>query len=891
MPDFDDSLGGHTLGDNDNDDRFEKSLGDERTLGDANIEDDFLEDGIKLEDLSERYTEEGILGQGGMGEVLLATDTRLDRKVAIKRILGKAARSKTASQRFLTEAKSIAALNHNNIVQIYDYGRSTEGPFLIMECVQGGSLLDKCKEGPIELEEAVNIFSQLCDGLAKAHAANIIHRDIKPANVLMSEEGVPKLTDFGLAKDDTADTGMTMEGAVIGTLDFMPPEQREGAHLTDHRSDLWSLAATFYQMLTGEPPRVIDLDSIPSDLRPVIARALKSRKEDRFQSALEMREAILQAHSGKKDTSRTLGEGECPECDTLNPPSRKFCRNPSCAASLEVECLNCKASMAVWEDVCDKCGKVQSLIREERKREQFNLELKEKVLSLIKGRDFTLAFQQLQAVPTNSLDDEVLKIASDLELVINTLSSTKKELEAAYKQKQLSQLWEAVKTFTFITDTDKRINDLKDALLKKYAGRLETTPPILPSDFPTHWYGKVIENPIIQYVNHRGETKKFEFVTGTLRWGKKYYLNPDNPLVQRDEDGNAIIPPARMATNPFTGEPMEVLSREARSSKPYVSGKVKPSGKTISLWLDRVVNAKEVEDALIYNAQLATEGVESFQYGIDIVYENYAAEVKTFQGAANSILISDYGISVIVAPKFQRIHLRRDRIRNWDDVMASIPDGNVAYETPEHLKPPENHFRKILLEQKEGEDDIPSAAYSMTDETEYTLELEDETEYTLELEEPAATQDDAPFETIEEVVDYAENLALQAGLLGNEYYFKSNMPYDKVLNAINRYCNVPCQPSDVLVFCDNTVFGSGKKGFLMTERFICWNEPNVGLVYLEGIREMRYDERPNLFSVASLYVDGREIQVNGPSVEATNYFVELIANMIQTIADDIYGSR
>ena len=119
-------------------------------------------------DLSARYTEEGVLGKGGMGEVLLATDTRLDRKVAIKRILGKAARSKIATQRFLTEAQSIAALNHTNIVQIYDYGRSTDGPFLIMECVQGGSLLDTCKEGPIELDAAVEIFSQLCDGLAKA---------------------------------------------------------------------------------------------------------------------------------------------------------------------------------------------------------------------------------------------------------------------------------------------------------------------------------------------------------------------------------------------------------------------------------------------------------------------------------------------------------------------------------------------------------------------------------------------------------------------------------------------------------------------------------------------------------------------------------------------------
>ena len=879
MPDFDDTLGGQTLGGDDNDDRFEKSLGDEHTLGDANIQDDWGDDDMELVDLSVRYTEEGVLGQGGFGQVLLATDMRLNRKVAIKRILGKAARSKTATQRFLTEAQSIAALNHSNIVQIYDYGRSTDGPFLIMECVQGGSLRERCKEGPIELDEAVNIFSQLCDGLAKAHAANIIHRDIKPANVLMTEDSVPKLTDFGLAKDDTADTGLTMQGAVIGTLDFMPPEQREGAHLTDHRSDLWSLAATFYQMLTGEPPRVIDLDAVPADLRSFLAKSLKSKKEDRFQSANEMREAILQAHSGKMDTSRSLGEGECPECGTLNPPSRKYCRNPSCAASLEVECLHCQAAMAVWEDVCDKCGKVQSLIREERKREQFNSELKEQILSLIKERDFSIALQQLQAVPTSSLDDEILKIAVELELVINTLNSTKKEVEAAYKQKQLSQLWEAVKTYTFITDTDKRINNLKNALLEKYAGKLEITPPILPTDFPTHWYGKVIENPIVHYVNHRGETKEFEFVTGTLRWGKKYHLYPGNPEVQRDANGNAIIPPARMCPNPFRpGETMEVLHPFANSAKPYVSGKVKPSGKTLSLWLDRVLNAKEVEDALIYNAQLRIEGVESFQHTTDIIYENYAGEIKTFHGAANSILISDYGLSVIVAPKFERIHLRRDRIKNWEEVITSIPDGNVIQARTKQISSPHkptNHFGEILMATKGEHDDFPSVVEEFTVPPQPTS---------------SATEEDAPFETIQDVVDYAENLALQAGLLGNEYYFKSDMPYDKVRNAINRYCNVPCEPSDVLVLCDNTVFGSGKKGFFMTERFICWNEPNVGLVYLEGIREMRYDERSNIFSVASLYVDGTEIQVNGPSVEATNYFIELIANMIQTIADNIYGT-
>jgi formylglycine-generating enzyme len=374
MPDHEDSLGGETFSGEEQQDSAEQSLGDgatmgdtaahslgdQSTFGDTNVDDELFDDGMEVVDLSTRYTEESVLGKGGFGEVILATDTRLGRKVAIKRIQGKAARSKTAVQRFLTEAKSIATLSHNNIVQIYDYGRATDGPFLIMECVQGGSLLDLSRKGPIEQDEAVKIFSQVCDGLAKAHAENIIHRDIKPANILMTEDGVPKLTDFGLAKDDTADTGMTMEGAVIGTLDFMPPEQRKGAEFTDHRSDLWSLAATFYQMLTGKSPKVINITSLPPKLQSVVAKALEESKEDRFQSAVEMREAILQAHSGKMDTSRSLGEGECPQCATANPSGNKYC--DECGASLQVKCLNCESDIAIWNKACRECGTQQDLL-------------------------------------------------------------------------------------------------------------------------------------------------------------------------------------------------------------------------------------------------------------------------------------------------------------------------------------------------------------------------------------------------------------------------------------------------------------------------------------------------------------------------------------------------
>ena len=153
-------------------DSSDRSLGDQSTFGggtDSSLSDIGGLTGdadldMEIVDLS-RYEVQETLGKGGMGEVLLATDTRLNRKVAIKRMLGDATRSQTAVRRFLTEAQSIAALNHPNIVQIYDYGRATDGPFLIMEYVEGNSLLEKCREGAIPIDEAIEMTCQLCDGL------------------------------------------------------------------------------------------------------------------------------------------------------------------------------------------------------------------------------------------------------------------------------------------------------------------------------------------------------------------------------------------------------------------------------------------------------------------------------------------------------------------------------------------------------------------------------------------------------------------------------------------------------------------------------------------------------------------------------------------------------
>jgi formylglycine-generating enzyme required for sulfatase activity/tRNA A-37 threonylcarbamoyl transferase component Bud32 len=353
------------------------SLGDSQTqIGELVVDGEDLNDGLELTDLTARYTVVKRLGQGGMGEVLLANDNRLKRQVAIKRIRGEQARSRSALQRFLTEAQAIAALNHPNVVQVYDYGRDQEGPFLIMEYVDGQSLLERCRDNPMPMDEAVEITCELLSGLGRAHEQGIIHRDIKPANILLTKEGKPKLTDFGLAKQTTADHGQTVTGAVLGTIDFMPPEQRRDATLVDARSDLWSLAATLYQILTCKSPKVIRLDLLPKNLASTLGQALEEKPAERFQTAAEFRHALRQAMQVSAVPAESdLYAGQCPQCGTRNEANVRFCRE--CTSPLKVPCLNCGTEIPIWDKGCTDCGtrQVDLLERKRTELQQLRIEV------------------------------------------------------------------------------------------------------------------------------------------------------------------------------------------------------------------------------------------------------------------------------------------------------------------------------------------------------------------------------------------------------------------------------------------------------------------------------------------------------------------------------------
>src|SRR6202045_160071 len=201
------------------------------------------------------YRVDALLGYGGMGVVYRAWHLRLNRAVALKMLRAGPCARRDELERFLREAQAVAALRHPNIVQVHDVGDVEGRPYFTMEFVEGGDLADQIQGVPQPARQAATLVATLADAVHVAHQSGIVHRDLKPANVLLTRDGTPKVTDFGLARRLEGNGGLTLSGVPVGTPSYMAPEQARGQKAAiGPATDVYALGAILYELLTGRPP-------------------------------------------------------------------------------------------------------------------------------------------------------------------------------------------------------------------------------------------------------------------------------------------------------------------------------------------------------------------------------------------------------------------------------------------------------------------------------------------------------------------------------------------------------------------------------------------------------------------------------------------------------------
>ena len=283
------------------------------------------------------------LGHGGMGVVYTAQDPRLKRQVAIKLLPPDLTRDTTAKQRFLQEAQAASALDHPNICNIHEINETEDGQlYLVMAHYAGETLKERIARGPLPVDDAVDIATQVGQGLAEAHGAGIVHRDIKPANLLIARGGVVKILNFGLAKLAGTE-GVTQTGTTVGTVAYMSPEQLRGEEL-DQRTDIWSLGVVLFEMLAGERPfKGEGLEAVSAnvlhgtpiqlararptvrrDLERVVNRALAKPLSDRYRAVTDLVDDLRKLRSSL--TVTTAAEADVPSIAVL--PFRKMSTDP-----------------------------------------------------------------------------------------------------------------------------------------------------------------------------------------------------------------------------------------------------------------------------------------------------------------------------------------------------------------------------------------------------------------------------------------------------------------------------------------------------------------------------------------------------------------------------------
>ncbi len=425
------------------------------------------------------------IGDGGMGVVYLARDRRLGRVVAIKRLNAQCLADPHLKDRLFQEARAAASLNHIYIVHIYALGEDAGGPFIVMEYIAGPrtdteertptppfSLADRVhRQGPMALDQALELIVKLCRAMEYAHSCGIVHRDLKPTNVLLDESGEPKIVDFGLAQVRSSnDIRLTQPGEKMLSLGYGAPEQEADASLVDERADVYGIGALLYFCITGKNPRYFRPNDLPEVLRMTVVKALEIDRDQRWADVKALHAALMMAQTPNESTVSTAKvTWRCKWCDTVNPTLIRFCGK--CGWDGGEFCSECGSESRFGTPYCGVCGadaKAYETALRVLERMRQNLDRKE--FALVGQEVLQIASFRPQGVNGRRLVEQVRELAEQANTAMRRRSALRTEIERELQAKHYEQVRLHIDEYDTLA-FDRAFDDIRPTLNRLQVAR------------------------------------------------------------------------------------------------------------------------------------------------------------------------------------------------------------------------------------------------------------------------------------------------------------------------------------------------------------------------------------------------------------------------------------